>query len=443
MPTNTLSDSLCRSTKPGDKPIKLFDGHGLHLYITPNGTKTWRVAYRLDGKPQTATLGPYPLLSLAEAREKRDVLRKKVLDGVDPRVVATKTLALTLSQAWEAYWSGRDDVTDAYVNNAKRAFERHLAKGLGALPIRSVTRELLMVELKKMDEAKLYDYVRKMRMWVSQVFDWAIERGECDANPAASIRPEKAFGKKEVESFAAVRVIDVPVLMKRLAFEGELVSVLACKMLALTWVRTVEMRFMRWDELEPGLWRIPKGKMKRRQEHLVPLSRQALELLDALKLRARGSEYVFPSDRDLTRPISENTVLYLLYRVGYKGAMTGHGWRSVVSSWANERGYNPDAIERQLSHSPGDKVRAVYNRAAYLPERRTMMQAWADWLDKPDTSLVQGGGLPGHGFAGQSHVGLGQEAGLQPAANGLAADVQTPLEVRAGDQDLLRVGGSS
>ncbi|RZI81280.1 MAG: integrase [Rubrivivax sp.] len=377
-------------------------------------------------------------MTLAEARAKRDELRKKVLDGVDPRVVATKAKQMSLREAGDAYWAGRNDVSAGYAEMAQRAFERHLYPALGAMPIRSVTRELLMAELKKMDDAKLYDYVRKVRMWIGQVFDWAIERGECDVNPAAAIRPEKAFGKKQVESFAAVRVVDVPVLMKRLALEGELSSVLACRMLALTWVRTVELRFMRWDELEPGLWRIPKGKMKRRLEHLVPLTRQAVKLLEELKLRARGSPYVFPGERDLQRPISENTVLYLLHRIGYKGLMTGHGWRSVVSTWANERGYNPDAIERQLAHTPDDKVRAAYNRAAYLPERRAMLQAWADWLDKPDAGLGQGAGLPGHGFAGQGHVGLGQDAAFQPAANGLAADVQAPLEIRPGDQDVLR-----
>lgn len=435
MPTNTLSDTQCRSAKPGDKPIKLFDGHGLHLHIATNGTKTWRMAYRFEKAPQTATFGPYPLVSLAEAREKRDALRKQLLDGQDPRKAArAKVEKMKFRAACIAYWSGRHDVTEAYVDNVTRAFERHLYPDLGDLPIDEVTRELLMAPLKKMDDAKLFDYVRKVRTWVSQVFDWAIERGECQNNPAALIRPEKAFGRKEVESFAAVRVVDVSTLMRRLAFEGDLISVLACRMLALTWVRTVEMRFMRWDELEPGLWRIPKGKMKRRMEHLVPLSRQAMELLDVLKARSRGSPYVFPGEKDVQRPISENTVLYLLYRVGYKGLMTGHGWRSVVSSWANERGYNPDAIERQLAHSPEDKVRAVYNRAAYLPERRLMLQAWADWLDKPDAGLGQGGGTPGHGFAGQANVGLGQGASLHPAADGLAADVQTSLEVDAADE---------
>jgi integrase len=150
-------------------------------------------------------------------------------------------------------------------------------------------------------------------------------------------------------------------------------------MLALTWVRTGELRMMEWAEIDGDLWRIPEGKMKRRRDHLVPLSRQAMEVLDIMKMRARGP-YVFGADHRADRPISENSILYLLHRMGYKGRMTGHGFRSVGSTWANERGYKSDAIERQLAHVPGDAVRHAYNRAAYLPERRKMLQDWADWL---------------------------------------------------------------
>ena len=170
-------------------------------------------------------------------------------------------------------------------------------------------------------------------------------------------------------------------LLQRLALEAELQSVLACRMLALTWVRTTELRMMLWSEIEGDVWRIPAGRMKRRREHLVPLPSQALALLERLRLRARGRVYVFPSDRRLDRPMSENAILYLLHRIGYRGLMTGHGWRTVASTWANECGHSPDAIERQLAHAPGDQVRAAYNQAAYLPERRRMLQAFADWLD--------------------------------------------------------------
>ncbi|HEY3341946.1 MAG TPA: site-specific integrase, partial [Anaerolineae bacterium] len=187
------------------------------------------------------------------------------------------------------------------------------------------------------------------------------------------------------ESHAALSPPEVKPFLDRLKIEDQLLSVLACKLLALTWVRTVELRTMLWSEIEgkgdAQVWRIPAGKMKRRNEHLVPLSRQAVALLGILRQRARGSEYVFPAEHTIKRPMSENAVLYLLHRMGYKGIITGHGWRSVASTWANEAGWLPDAIERQLAHMPDDKIRAAYNRAAYLPQRREMLQAWADWLE--------------------------------------------------------------
>ena len=165
-------------------------------------------------------------------------------------------------------------------------------------------------------------------------------------------------------------------------------SVLACKLLALTWVRTSELRMMEWAEIEADAWIIPAGKMKRRREHVVPLSRQALALLDEMRNRAApGARFIFPAPRRADRPLSENAVLYLIARMGYHGRMTGHGWRSVASTWANDRGYSADAIERQLAHVPGNRVRAVYNRAEYLPLRREMLQAWADWLDDQGTLI--------------------------------------------------------
>lgn len=383
MPTNTLTDTQCRTAKAPDKARKLFDGHGLYLYVTPAGAKVWRVAYRLHSKPQTATLGPYPLVSLAEAREARDALRKQLQDGISPKARTKKRMSF--KKACETYWAGRADVTDRYRANALRGLEMHLYPDLGDVPIDEVTRDQLLQALLKMDKLGRHVYVRTVRMWASQVFDWAMEQPEgegCTSNPAAAIKAEKAFSKSKTTSHAALRETDLPAFMDRLAMEDQmLLSVLGCRMLALTWVRTTELRTMRWDEIEGDLWRIPEGKMKRAVEHLVPLPRQALDLLEKLKLRSKGSVFVFPAEHTLQRPMSENAVLYLLHRMGYKGLMTGHGWRSVVSSWANERGYNPDAIERQLSHTPDDKIRAAYNKAAYLPLRRQMLQDWADWLD--------------------------------------------------------------
>lgn len=384
MPTNTLTDARCRAAKPAEKAFKLFDGGGLHLYVSPTGARTWRHAYRLNGKPQTKGLGPYPQVSLAEARLARDQDKATLRAGGDPMAdrKATPRRTMTLRQAMNAYWNGRKDVSPGYVVNAIRGIEMHLVDLLD-LEVGSITREQLLAELMRMDAAGLHVYVRKVRMWVGQVFEWCVEQGLASLNPAALIRPEKAFGRARVTSFAALTLKEVPDLLQRLSLEKDLQSVLACRLLALTWVRTNELRMMEPEEvdLEEKIWTIPAGKMKRARDHLVPLPDQAVEILRELLARKRkSSRYVFSAPHRDDRPMSENAVLYLLARIGYKGRMTGHGWRSVGSTWANENGWNPDAIERQLAHVPDNKVRAVYNRAEYLAERREMLQAWADWL---------------------------------------------------------------
>jgi len=383
MPTNTLSDARCRGAKAGDKPYKLFDGGGLHLFVSVTGARSWRLAYRLAGRPQTMSLGAYPALSLAAARVRRDEVKLALLDGSDPMAGRKATRrGVSLAEACEVFWGGRNDLSASYRHNALRGIEMHLLPTLGDMNISSITRADLLEALQRMNAAGLYVYVRKMRMWISQVFEWAVENGHATINPAALIRPDKAFGKARVSHFAALPLTEVHGFLDRMALEHDLQSVLACRLLAYTWVRTNELRMMEWGNLDfkGALWTIPAGKMKRRRDHLVPLSKQAVKVLKELKARHAGSRFVFPSDRNADRPMSENAVLYLIHRLGYKGRMTGHGWRSIGSTWANERGFNPDAIERQLAHVPDNKIRAVYNRAEYLPERKKLLQAWADWL---------------------------------------------------------------
>ena len=384
MPTNTLSDARCKGAKPSDKPYKLFDGGGLHLYVSTTGSRTWRLAYRLAGKPQTMSLGSYPEISLAAARVKREEAKRALIEGHDPMAPRrVNRQGVTLAEATEAYWQGRKDVSATYRTNALRGIELHLVRLLSK-PISSITRDDLLGELLLMDAAGLHVYVRKVRMWVGQVFEWAVENGIANINPAALIRPEKAFGRAKVTSFAALALREVPEFLERLAMEGDLQSVLACRLLALTWVRTNELRMMEWSEIDEAgkVWLIPAGKMKRDRDHLVPLSDQSLAVLKQLRARSRSeARYVLSAPHRMDRPMSENSVLTLIARMGYRGRMTGHGWRSVASTWANENGYSPDAIERQLAHVPDNKIRAVYNRAEYLTDRKKLLQDWADWLD--------------------------------------------------------------
>lgn len=381
MATNKLTDAKCRGIKPGDKATKEFDGGGLFLFCSQTGAKVWRLAYRVNGKPQTLVIGPYPAVTLQEARQKRDEAKAVLRAGQDPNSARKASRnAVTLTEAHAAYWGGRKDLSASYLENERRAFEMHVQPTLGARIMKDITRADVLATLNTLDARGKHDYVRKVRMWLAQLWDWAIEQGHATENPPRSIKPERAFGKKQVEHFAALELREVPAFMERLSVEGDLQSVLALRLLALTWVRTNELRFMRWDEIDGDTWLIPAGKMKRRREHVVPLSKAAQDLLAVLKPRAGSSVYVLPAEHRPDRPISENAILALLYRMGMKGEMTGHGWRSVASTWANEAGYPPDVIERQLAHVPGDPTRAAYNRAQYIDQRRAMLEAWAVWL---------------------------------------------------------------
>lgn len=379
--TNKLTDHKIKAIKPTGKPAKISDGGGLYLFVTPAGAKVWRMSYRVDKKPQTLTFGPYPLVTLAEARVKRDDAKRAMLAGAPVKAVPTKVpTSITLSAACDAYFLTRKDLSPSYLMNFENALKRHILPVLGDRPVGSLTRADVLEALNKMDAAGLHVYVRKTRMWLGQVFDWCVEQEHCETNPCALIRPNKAFTRAVVESFAALELREVPAFMERLDLEGEIQSALACRLLALTWTRTAELRGMLWKEIEGDVWRIPASRMKRRRDHVVPLSKQALVIIEKMRARSKGSEYVFPNDRRLDRPMSENSVLYLIGRMGYGQKMTGHGWRTVASTWANENGNGKDAIEKQLAHSPDDKVRAVYNRADFMPERAAMLQAYADWL---------------------------------------------------------------
>ena len=377
--TNKLTDHKIKTLKGTGAIQKIGDGGGLYLHITPTGSKLWRMAYRSRGKQQTASFGPYPLVTLAEARGRRDDAKRAILAGSPVRAEATKA-TIALAEACQAYCLTRKDLSASYLMNFENALARHILPVLGDRAVTGLTRADVLEALNKMDAAGLHVYVRKTRMWLGQVFDWCVEQSHCQTNPCALIRPDKAFTRAVVVSFAALELREVPAFMDRLDLDGEIQSALACRLLALTWTRTAELRGMMWAEIEGDVWRIPAGRMKRRRDHVVPLSRQALVIVETMRARSKGSVYVFPNDRRLDRPMSENAILYLMGRMGYGQKMTGHGWRSVASTWANENGFGKDAIEKQLAHSPDDKIRAVYNRADFMPERVAMLQAYSDWL---------------------------------------------------------------
>ena len=381
MASNKLTNASVRAAAPRDRPYKLFDGEGLFLHVMPSGTKTFRWGYRPPGskRQQTATLGRFPDIGLAEARRARAERAGLVASGKRITVRA----APTLRDACDLYWQGRTDSTDKYRDAALGALERHIYPDLGDVRITDLTRPLLLETLLKMQAKGLAEYTRKCRTWLSMALHGYVALEVIAANPADAINPRRDFNRKpKVKHFARVELHEVPELARRLALESPSRRAIAAHwLLALTWTRTDELRGMRWSEIDGDTWRIDASRMKRDFDHMVPLTAPALQILKKQwQIRTGSCEFVFPNDRRADRAMSENTILNVLYEAGYKGRMTGHGWRSIGSSWANENGCNPDAIEAQLAHVPGDKVRAAYNRANYIDHRRDFMNRWAIWL---------------------------------------------------------------
>lgn len=369
----------------------------MYLWVSQTGAKIFRMPYKNDqGKEQIKVLGAYPILALADARKLRDEFKRDRLLGV-PLEAGPTQKSMTLEMAYTTYWEDQKSALSVkYCENALRGIAMYLGPLLSK-QMRAVTKAEVLDCLLVLNAQKKFSYAKKLRLWVSQVFRWAVQQGYCEDDPADAINPRYAFGRKPVEHFASLKLSELPAFLERLGFERELQSVLACRVLAYTWLRTKELRNMKWEHIEGDLIRFPASLMKLKKEHLVPISAQVAELLRQLKLRSRGSAYVFPNDRDQNRPMSENTVLYLIGRIGYKGLMTGHGWRHITSTWANEqitegeaRKYHEDWIEMQLAHTDGNIVRSTYNSAEYLPSRRKMLAAWADYLDKIDPSRAKG-----------------------------------------------------
>lgn len=387
-----LSDTSVRAAKPRAKDYKLFDGHGMFLLVRPNGTKLWRLKYRIDGKEKLLSFGQYPEVTLKDAREATQEARKLIIRGICP-IEHKKTTKELLEAAklnsfeitarkWvdhQTHW------TERHKDRVLSSFERYVFKQIGTLPVGNVKAPDVLRIARQLEAQGLGETVRRIIQRISGVMRFAIAEGKAEQDPCPSLRG--ALKAAPVKHMAALSVDKVPELLRRIKeYNGHEQTRLALQFMALTFVRTIEMRGARWEEFDLGkaLWRIPGERMKMEQEHLVPLPKQALKVLDRLKEIGNGSDFVFPATTSRTRCMSENTVLYALYRMGYHGRMTGHGFRSVASTILNESGkWQVDAIERQLAHAPASSgpVRAAYNRSQYLEERTRMMQWWANKLD--------------------------------------------------------------
>lgn len=386
-----LTDRAIRNAKPGDKPLRLFDGGGMYLEIAPAGGRWWRFKYRFAGKEKRLSLGVYPDVALAEARNRRDAARKMLAGGIDPgehRKAEKRATAGRAANSFEAVareWYGKQAHVwvSHHASDVLRRLESNLFPEIGDGPISEVTAPMLLAAVRKIEHRGAYDLAHRVLQVASQVFRYGVATGRCERDPAPDLRgaltPHK--GKHQ----AAVTPEELPALLRAIYGYGEVgdkLTGLALRLLAMTFTRTGELIGAEWSEidLESCVWIIPASRMKMKTEHVVPLSRQAIEALRELRAIGGGSRYVFPG-RNPDKPISNNTMLFALYRLGYKGKMTGHGFRAVASTILNEAGFSGDVIERQLAHCERDEIRGAYNRAEYLADRRVMMQQWADMLD--------------------------------------------------------------
>jgi integrase len=385
-----LSDVSIRKAKPGPKPQKIADGRGLFLLLTSAGQRWWRFKYRFAGKEKLLSLGVYPDVSLKQAREKCDAARKLVAAGTDPSALrqAEKRAAreaaendfASVARDWLENIKG-EWAPQHYADSMKR-FEVHIFPKIGHRPIREITAPELLAALRAIEARGTIESAHKVARACGQVFRFAIAAGRCDRNPAADLRGALK-AKPKAKPMAALAVADLPDLLKGIeAYDGDVQTRLALNLLALTFVRTNELRSAAWAEmdLDKAEWTIPAERMKTGAPHHVPLSRQAVEAFRQLKDLNGSRSLVLPGRRH-TQPISKNTLLFALYRLGYHSRMTAHGFRAIASTTLNELGYRPDVIERQLAHVERNAVRAAYHRSQYLEERRTMMQQWADHLD--------------------------------------------------------------
>jgi integrase len=362
--------------------------------------------YWQAGKEKSLSIGVYPKVTLSGARKKREELRKQLEADLDPsaeRKAANLRKKLSAENSFEAValeWYNKQLHTwvPHHAEDVKRRLESNIFPVLGKRPLGQIEAPELLQAIRAIETRGSYDLAHRVLQVCGQVFRYGIATGRCTRNLSADLRGALTPHVKQHQ--AAVRAEELPDLLRAIAKYDEIgdkQTCLALQLLAQTFVRTNELIGAEWGEfdLDNALWIIPAERMKMKAEHVVPLTRQALAILSEIKETSDGSRFVFPG-RNRDRPISNNTLLFALYRMGYKGKMTGHGFRAVASTILNEAGFQPDVIERQLAHCEHNQVRGAYNRAEYLPERKRMMQHWADYLD-----LIEAGAkvIPMHGGA--------------------------------------------
>ncbi len=390
-----LTDTEIRKTKPQEKPFKLTDERGLFLLVHPNGGKYWRFDYRFADKRKTLAIGVYPDTSLSKARERREEARSLIADGIDPGAHRKAQQQATTDRAknsfeaiaceWLAMNAGKwAETTHRHI---KERLENNLFPWIGEKPIAEITARELLAALNKTVERGRIDTATRVRSDAGRVFCYAVATGRAERNPTADLAGALPSAKTR-HRVTLVEPKEVGELLRAIdAYSGTFVVRAAFKLAPLVFLRPGELVQAEWAEfdLDAGEWRIPGERMKMKGRHIVPLSRQAVETLRELQPLTGAGRFVFPGVRDKAVHMSRESIRAALIRMGYgpdsDSPMTAHGFRGMASTLLHEQGWNTDMIERQLAHAERNKIKAAYNHAEHLPERRTMMQAWADYLD--------------------------------------------------------------
>lgn len=386
------------NTKPKDKPFKLYDEAGLFMQITPSGGKLWRFKYRYEGKEKLLAIGSYPEVTLASARERRDNARKllaseppidpsekKQNDKAEKLANKTNTFELWAKKWWQHWQSSKSPRHADYV---KRRLEADIYPSIGKLPINEIEAHQVVDTVKAIAERGALDIAKRAHQTIGQVFRYAIahsKESKAKRNPASEIKPSDIIESRPKQNYARVDIKELPQLLRALeASKSQPLTRLAVKLIALTFVRTTELIEAKWREFDfdEKQWRIPAERMKMKSPHIVPLSRQAIHVLETLKPISGHCELVFPNQNDHSKPMSNNTILKALELAGYKHRMTGHGFRGLASTVLHEQGFDHQHIELQLAHQERNQVSAAYNHALYISQRTAMMQHWADYLDE-------------------------------------------------------------
>jgi integrase len=400
-----LSDTTLRSAKPREAAYKLYDTGGLFLIVTPAGGRWWRVRYYWNGKEQLLSVGTYPEISLSAARDRRDDVRALVKQGTNPSVARQEEKAAqrsasersyeAVSLEWLAHTSKFRKWTADHVERVKRRQEVHFHPWLGRKPVAEVTDEQVLECIKRISDKGLLDTAYRARAEVDAIFRYAKKWKMVKHNPVADLRGADVLPKHKVQHHSAITdPAQFGMLLRALdTYPGGFTVRCALQLQALVFVRPGELRLARWEEVDlaGAEWRIPAARMKMREHHVVPLSRQAVAVLRALQPLTGPDGYIFPQARNASRPISNNTLNAALRTLGYsKAQASAHGFRSTASTLLNESSkWHPDVIELQLAHAERNESRGAYNRAQRLPERRKMMQAWADYLDELRASALK------------------------------------------------------